>query len=110
MAGAQNTVALTPQEKTLAEQALAETGGKISREVLKSWGLGQGEARRLLYDWELRGWSAKDPMRANATYIMPKLVNLLTNLPTQPTPTNWLPTLPTGLPTQPTGFMSGAAD
>jgi hypothetical protein len=110
MAGAQNTAGLTPQEKTLAERALAETGGKISREVLMGWGLGQGEARRLLYDWELRGWSAKDPMRANATYITPKLVSLLTNLPTQPTPTNWLPTLPTGLPTQPTGFISGAAD
>jgi len=110
MNGVPNASILTPKEKELAERALAETGGKISREVLMGWGLGQGEARRLLDDWELRGWSVKDPMRANATYITPKLVNLLTNLPTQPTPTNWLPTPPTGLPTLPTGFMTGAAD
>lgn len=75
------------------------------------WGLGQGEARRLLYTWETRGWAVKDPMRANATFLSPKLLELLTNPPTQPTPTSWLPTLPTQLPTQPTGSLSaGAAD
>ena len=75
------------------------------------WGLGQGEARRLLYAWETRGWAVKDPMRANATFLSPKLLELLTNPPTQPTPTNWLPTLPAQLPTQPTGSLSaGAAD
>lgn len=110
MNGVPSASLLAPKEKELAERAMAETGGKISREVLIGWGLGQGEARRLLYDWDLRGWSAKDPMRANATYITPKLVSLLTNLPTQPTPTNWLSTLPTGLPTQPTGFMTGVVD
>jgi DNA segregation ATPase FtsK/SpoIIIE-like protein len=102
---------ITPEERAIAEKAKTETNGKISREVLMGWGLGQGEARRLLYAWETRGWAVKDPMRANATFLSPKLLELLTNPPTQPTPTNWLPTLPAQLPTQPTGSLSaGAAD
>lgn len=83
MAGGAKPFALNLQEEGIARRALAETGGKISLEVLTRWGLGQQEARRLQEDWKLRGWAANDPQRANALYILPKLEDLLTNQQTQ---------------------------
>jgi hypothetical protein len=79
LGGSQNASGLTPQEQQLAERALAETGGKISLEVLMGWGMGHRDARRLQDDWKLRGWAANDPQRANSLYLMPKLTQLLPN-------------------------------
>jgi hypothetical protein len=101
--------ALGALERALAGRALAETEGKISRDVLMGWGLGQQEARRLQEDWRLRGWAFNDVQRANGLYITPKLVVLLTSQPTQPTLTNCQPTQPTGQPTQPTDLASCGA-
>ena len=82
VARAELTSGLTPEEKAIAERALAETSGKISLEVLMGWGMGHRDARRLQDDWKLRGWAANDPQRANSLYLMPKLTQLLPNCQT----------------------------
>ena len=84
--------ALTDDERRIAERSLDEMEGKISREVLTDFGMGQREARRLQEEWRARGWAFNDPARANGLYITPKLVDLLTNRPTRPTLTNPRPT------------------
>lgn len=83
MAGSGPAPAITAQERELAERAFKETDGKISREVLVSWGMTQGKANRLIDLWSARGWAAKDVLRANATYITPILRDLLNNPTTQ---------------------------
>jgi hypothetical protein len=70
---------LTADERQIAERALLETDGKISREILTGWGMGFQEAMRLQEEWKMRFWASKDPQRANALYITPKLVDLLHN-------------------------------
>ena len=79
----------------------------MTRELLMAWGLGQQEARRLGDDWELRGWLKRDAAQGNARYVTPKLADLLTNRPTQPTSTNQQPWQPTGDQPQPTPDMEG---
>ena len=93
---------LTEDERRIAERAQAESDGKISREVLSTFGMGQREARRLQEEWRVRGWAFNDPARANGLYITPKLADLLTNRPTRPTLTNRRPTdQPPDQPDQP---------
>ena len=96
LANAAEADGLTELERKIAERALRETDGRIVREVLIGWGLGQQEARRLQEDWKLRGWAANDSQRANGLYVTPKLADLLTNRPAQPTLTSRQPTQPTG--------------
>ncbi len=52
-------------------------GGRITIPLLKEYGVTEWEARKLLEDWELRGWVEKDPRRDNARYVTPKLEGLL---------------------------------
>ena len=88
-------------ERELAERAIRETGGRVSRAVLEGWGIGQGEVRRIQEGWKSRGWAENDPKQANGLYITAKMRDLLTNLPALPAPTNppaALPTAPTSLP------------
>ncbi len=68
---------LTAQEQALIEHALAVAGGRITIPLLKEYGVTEWEARKLLEDWELRGWVEKDPRRDNARYVTPKLEGLL---------------------------------
>jgi hypothetical protein len=88
MNGVSSASILTPKEKELAERAQAETGGKISLEVLMGWGLGHRDARRLQDDWKLRWWAANDPQRANSLYLTLKLTQLLPNCQACQTPPN----------------------
>ena len=94
---------LSEAERGYAERALRETEGKLSRDILTEWGLGQREARRLQDDWKMRGWAENNPMDGNALYITPKLADLLTSRPTRPTLTNPdQPDQPLDQPDQPT--------
>ena len=93
-------------EQALAERALKETEGKISRAVLTGWGLSQGEANRIMEKWAARGWAEKDPQRDNATYVTQVLVDLLNN-PTAPTTANNQLTTQTTAPTTPTAGLLG---
>ena len=101
MAGSEPAPALTAQERALAERAVMETAGKISRDTLVAWGMTQGQANRLIERWGMRGWASKDAQRANATYITQVLRDLL-NSSTTPTTANNRPTAPTSGPTAPT--------
>ncbi len=74
--GAAPSVALDDEERRVAALAL-EQGGKITQGSLLAWGMAPGEARRLLEDWKLRGWVAKDPRRNNAHVLTPQLTDLL---------------------------------
>jgi hypothetical protein len=71
----QAAATLPENERGIAQRALAQEG-KVTLGDLKRWGLGTGEARRLLDDWRLRGWVAKDPERNNAHYVTAKLAGL----------------------------------
>lgn len=88
LSGSGPAPALSDRERELAERAILETDGKISREVLTGWGMGWQEASRLMERWNARGWSEKDPQRANATYITQILRDLLHNCTTHTTPHN----------------------
>lgn len=78
---------LSEVERGIAERALAETDGKISRENLMGWGMGFQDAVRLQGDWQQRGWAAKDPQQKNGLYLTPKLTDLLHNCTTRTTRT-----------------------
>lgn len=104
---------LTKSERILLERALAETDGKVSREVLTGWGVGRSEVDRLLERWTARGWADKDPARANATYITDILRDLLRSPATGATGCNPSATPATDCAAPATGFSgllsSGAA-
>lgn len=106
LSGSGPAPAISDKERELAERALRETDGKISRDVLTEWGMTQGQANRLMDQWNSRGWAEKDPQRANATYITQILRDLLNN-PTTPTTANNRPTAPTTDPTAPTTPAAG---
>lgn len=93
------TELMSDAERTIAERAMAETEGIISREILTGWSMGFREAVRLQEDWKLRGWAIKDPQRANALCIAPKLIDLLHNCTTCTTRTT--AAQPAQLPAQP---------
>jgi DNA segregation ATPase FtsK/SpoIIIE-like protein len=96
---------LSDADRDLAQRAIRETDGKISRGVLTEWGMTQGEANRIMDKWAARGWAEKDAQRANATYITPTLRDLVNN-PTAPTTANNCPTaLTTEATTHTTDFM-----
>lgn len=104
IAGSASEGGLSAEDMALAERALKETDGKVSRDVLEGWGMRHQDARRLQESWKLRGWAANDPLRANGLYITPKLADLLPNRPTCPALPNPCPTRPTAAqPAQPRG-------
>ncbi len=80
--------ALTSEEQVIVQRALAETEGRLTQSLLEESGWTEWQSRKLLRDWELRGWVKKDPARDNARYITPKLRVLLSNHPTAQTPSN----------------------
>lgn len=106
--GATDISPISANEQALVQRSLQEAGGKMSLDLLMGWGMGQREARRLVDDWELRGWLAKDATQGNARFITPVLRDLLTNRQTQQTPTNPEQTRQTGLQTQQTHGFAGA--
>ncbi len=63
----------TPEEAALIQRALTTAEGRMSIPLLVGWGLTEKPARKLLEEWELRGWVQKDPNRKNARYITSKL-------------------------------------
>lgn len=71
------SIALPPDEVALARRALDEVEGKMSIPQLKEWGVAERAARKLLTDWEARGWLERDAQRANARYITPRLKRIL---------------------------------
>jgi energy-coupling factor transporter ATP-binding protein EcfA2 len=86
-AGESKALALSEEEQRVAWLAL-EQGGKVTQGDLKRWGLSTGDARRLLDDWRLRGWVAKDPERNNAHYVTDKLADLIGKPENPENPTN----------------------
>ncbi len=74
--GQGRTVALPEDELRIAQHANAQ-GGKVTLGDSRAWGLGKNEAARLLEDWRLRGWVAKDPARHNAHFVTEKLLGLV---------------------------------
>ena len=104
ISGSASEGGLSAEDMALAERALKETDGKVSRDVLEGWGMRHQDARRLQESWKLRGWAANDPLRANGLYITPKLADLLPNRPTCPALPNPCPARPTAAqPAQPHG-------
>ncbi|MBN2005206.1 MAG: hypothetical protein JXA21_17745 [Anaerolineae bacterium] len=79
---------LTPEELAWVQRALEETEGRLSIPGLVAWGLSEWHSRKLLREWELRGWVRKDPYRDNAHYLTAKLRGLLINHRTPQTTTN----------------------
>lgn len=63
---------LTEQERETLQRA-EENGGRMSIPLLKGWGMTERAARRMLSEWELRGWVRRDPQRQNARYLTGKL-------------------------------------
>lgn len=79
------TPPLTPDEQAIVQRALIETEGRLTQSLLEESGWTEWQARKLLRDWELRGWVKKDPARDNARYITPKMRDLFSNhQPAQP--------------------------
>lgn len=73
----------------LVHRSLAEAGGRMSIPLLKSWGLGEREARALLEAWELRGWVKADPSQKNARFVTEKMTEIVSNCQTGQTASNW---------------------
>jgi hypothetical protein len=80
---------LDTEEQALIRRAVRESEGRMSIPLLVEWGMTEKPARKLLKEWELRGWVQKDPQRKNARYITPKLRNLWSNGQTGQTGSNW---------------------
>jgi len=86
---------LSEEEEELVTWALEDNDGYLGlADIQDQAGMGQGEARRLAADWELRGWLRKDRDAGNKRYITPELAALATNhkahkaLQPPPSPTN----------------------
>jgi hypothetical protein len=62
-------------QRSLAERALQETGGKMSLAVLEGWGMSERRARSLVESWERRGWLRRGENRAR--YITEALKQIL---------------------------------
>jgi hypothetical protein len=86
---------LDEREQALVGWALAENGGYLGLAEMMARGWGQGEARRLARDWEMRGWLAKDPDAANKRRITGALEALAYNLQTLHSPTDPVESLQT---------------
>ena len=106
LSGSGPEAALSGKELELAERAIRETDGKISREVLTGWGLGFKDAARIMDRWSARGWAEKDPQRANATYITQILRDLLHNRTTRTTQHNPGTARTAGRTTRTTGSLA----
>ena len=65
---------LTDDERTLIRRALDEAEGRLSIAAVSEWqGISYHAARKLLSDWEAKGWLEKDPAQDNARVITPLL-------------------------------------
>lgn len=79
LAGAVMPSALPEVEADIVRRAVEETGGKLTLNLLAGWGMGQREARRMLDQYESRGWLSRDANQGNARVVTAKLVYLATN-------------------------------
>ncbi len=75
-------------EQQLIHRALTENKGRLSIPLLVQWGMTEKPARKMLKEWELRGWVRKDPKRDNARYLTPKMRVLWANRQTGQTGSN----------------------
>ncbi len=75
LGGGERINLLTDEQRAWVQRALKETDGRMSIPILKSWGLPERQARKLLSEWELRGWLKRDPQRDNARYITSNLLS-----------------------------------
>ena len=57
---------LTPDEERLARWLQVHAGGRMTRDALRRYGLGEREARRLRREWEARGLAERRPDQDNA--------------------------------------------
>ena len=76
---------LTADEQALVNRALEETEGRLSISFLLQWGMTEWQARRLLKEWELRGWVQKNHLRHNARYVTEKMRQMLSSPQTSQT-------------------------
>ncbi len=68
---------LTPDEERLARWLLEHTEGRMTREALRRYGLGEREARRLRREWEARGLAERRRDQDNALCLSEALVQRL---------------------------------
>ena len=66
--GAGRRSLLTEQEQEMLRRA-RENEGRMSIPLLVGWGMTEKPARRMLSEWEMRGWVKRDPQRQNARYL-----------------------------------------
>ena len=77
LGGGERINLLTDEQRAWVQRALKETDGRMTIPLLQEWGLGHRAARKLLADWEMRGWLKRDLSRGNARFITEKLMSLL---------------------------------
>lgn len=77
---------LTDRELALVAWALEANGGYLPRADVEAKGWAHREARRLLKEWEHRGWLEKDPNRGNCRKVTAELTSLAAQAPNLPRP------------------------
>jgi len=108
---------LSANELAMIGWAIEENDGYLSLADMMARGMGQGEARRLAREWELRGWLVKDNLSRNKRRISDDLRQIaykLQSLQSLQTPMANLQTglqtelaQPTNLQTDPDGPLAG---
>jgi hypothetical protein len=77
---------LSVLERNLFERALVEAAGRLPAARVEAWGnVSTHQARKMLEQWELRGWVTKAPERDNAFCVTSRTQALLANSGDNPT-------------------------
>ena len=74
------------RELALVAWALEENAGYLPRAAVEERGWSHRDARRLLKEWEQRGWLEKDPNRGNSRKVTIELAALAAQVPNLPSP------------------------
>lgn len=77
---------LTDREVALVAWALEENEGYLPRTAIEARGWTHREVRRLVEEWERRGWLEKDPNRGNGRKVTAELAALAAQVPNLPRP------------------------
>jgi hypothetical protein len=77
---------LVDRELALVAWALEENEGYLPRVAVEERGWSHRDARRLLKEWEHRGWLEKDPNRGNSRKVTIELEALAAQVPNPPRP------------------------
>jgi hypothetical protein len=76
---------LSRQDARIVQLSLNEAEGKLTIPLVLEWGgMSYHQARKLLEDWEARGWVEKDVNRGNARVITPVLREIFSQTPQTP--------------------------